>query len=94
MQTMNILNTNWYLVATLAVILTGVIIDNRRLKKENLLLMADPDTIIGIGIIKAFQSGESFKSIVSQIRQMNIDDSRQVAKVYGNSYEDLLKLLK
>lgn len=55
--------------------------------------MANPDTIIGVGIINAIQTKEDLNVIINQVRQMHQDDSRQIANVYGDAYEDLKRII-
>ena len=94
------INLSWYLVSVCVVILIGFIVDRQRLMKQlaefntyYILSMANPDTILGLGIITSLQRGDELDIIISQIRMANEDNEQSVEAVYGDYYQQLKELL-
>ncbi len=97
---MNILDTNWYLITILTVIVISFVIDRQRLMKQlsefnryYIISMANPDTILGYGIITSLQRGDELDIILDQIRMANEDNEDSVRVIYGDYYSQLKELL-
>jgi hypothetical protein len=85
----------------LFIMLIALWIDHRRLMKQNkewynlyIISKVNVESFEGMAILKAVQDGESSKVIISQLKQVNEDNSMALARMYGNWYPDLLRILK
>ena len=97
---MTSINLNWYLVVVLTVVAIAFIVDRQRLMKQlselnryYIISMANPDTILGLGIISSLQRGDELDTIIDQIRMADIDNEDSVEVVYGEYYSQLKELL-
>ena len=97
---MTSINLKWYLVVVLTVVAIAFIVDRQRLMKQlselnryYIISMANPDTILGLGIISSLQRGDELDTIIDQIRMADIDNEDSVEVVYGEYYSQLKELL-
>ena len=97
---MTSINLNWYLVVVLTVVAIAFIFDRQRLMKQlkelnryYIISMANPDTILGLGIISSLQRGDELDAIIDQIRMADVDNEDSVEVVYGEYYSQLKELL-